>query len=62
MQEIYDTGLVKKNEIGLYEVVDSPEEQQKLQEKRSKRKHRDNIDPLRYDDPEVELDLEEGLE
>jgi hypothetical protein len=60
MQQIYDDGLIKKNEAGGYEVVGDPGEQQQLLAKRSKTKKRGNIQPLNYDDVSVDLDLQEG--
>ena len=60
MQQIYDDGLIKKNEAGGYEVVGDPDEQQQLLAKRSKTKKRGNIQPLNYDDVSVDLDLQEG--
>ena len=46
MQQIYDDGLIKKNEAGCYEVVGDQGEQQQLLAKRSKTKKRGNIQPL----------------
>jgi hypothetical protein len=43
MQQIYDDGLIKKNEAGGYEVVGDHDEQQQLLAKRSKTKKRGNI-------------------
>ena len=60
MQQIYDDGLIKKNETGSYEVVGDQAEQQQLQAKRSKPKKRANIEPLNYDDVSVDLDLQES--
>ena len=38
MHQIYDDGLIKKNDDGIFEVVLDPAESQELQEKRSKPK------------------------
>ena len=60
MQQIYEDGLIKKNEAGTYEVVGDPTEREELLELRSKKKRRGNIDPLNYSDVSVDLDLQEG--
>ena len=60
MSQVYQDGLIKKNDQGGYELVQSEQERQYLQEKRSKPKRRGNVDPLHYDDPSVDLDLQEG--
>lgn len=43
MHQIYDDGLIKKNDDGIYEVVHDQAEAQALQEIRSKPKRRGNI-------------------
>ena len=60
MQQIYDDGLIKKNDTGIYEVVGDETERKVLQAKRSKPKKRGNIEPLNYDNLSVDLDLQEG--
>jgi hypothetical protein len=45
MHKIYEDGLIKKNDEGLFELVQDPSEAQALQEKRSKPKKRGNISP-----------------
>ena len=62
MKQIYDDGLIKKNDQGLYQLVNDQEEAQKLHELRSKPKKRENIDPINYEDVDEDLDLEEDIE
>jgi hypothetical protein len=60
MSQIYMDGLIKKNDAGLFELVQDPSEAQELQEKRSKPKRRGNIDPHQMQLDDVDLDIQEG--
>ena len=59
MHQIYDDGLIKKNDDGIYEVVHDQAEAQALQEIRSKPKRRGNIPAEQMQLDNVELDIEE---
>ena len=60
MAQIYTDGLIKKKPDGAYEVVSDIHERTELKNRRSKPKRRDNIDPAYYEDPSLDLDLQEG--
>ena len=60
MHQIYDDGLIKKNDDGIFEVVHDPAEAQELQEKRSKPKRRGNIPAEQMQLDDVDPDIQEG--
>ena len=60
MHQIYDDGLIKKNDDGVFELVQDAAEAQALQEKRTKLKRRDNIPAEQMQLDEIEDELEEG--
>ena len=59
MHQIYDDGLIKKNEDGVFELVHDATEAQALQEKRTKLKRRGNIPAEQMQLDNLELDVEE---
>ena len=60
MSQVYQDGLIKKNDQGGFVLVQDPNEQQYLQEKRSKSKRRGNINPNFNDDISLDRDVQEG--
>ena len=59
MHQIYDDGLIKKNEDGVFELVHDEAEAQALQEKRTKLKRRGNIPAEQMQLDDLEQDVEE---
>jgi hypothetical protein len=60
MNQIYMDGLIKKNDAGLFELVNDPSEAQELQEKRSKPKRRGNIPVEQMQLDDIDLDIQDG--
>ena len=60
MHQIYDDGLIKKNNDGVFELVHDPSEAQALQEKRTKLKRRGNIPAEQMQLDDVDDEVEEG--
>ena len=56
--QIYEDGLIKKNDVGVYKFVDDASERHELKAQRSKTKHRQNIVP-RYNDDLLDSNLNE---
>ena len=56
-QNLYNEGMIKKNDDGSYGIVGSPEEQAEKKARRSKPKRRN--DPLNFEQSSVDLGLDE---
>ena len=60
MKQIYEDGLIKKDDAGSYVVVDDPAEQEQIKARRSKPKKRGNVQPEQMYIDETDPDKQEG--
>ena len=60
MKQIYEDGLIKKDDSGSYVVVDDPTEQEQIKARRSKPKRRGNVEPEQMYIDETDPDKQDG--